>query len=263
MLAEERRRKIEIKVKQQGHATLEDLEKGFEVSRMTIRRDLDVLEEQGRLQRVRGGAISAKSEDAPHVFFETREQIHHDEKVRIARYAVKHLVNEGDIIILEGGTTVAEMASGLSLPNLTVLTNGLMVLNRAHPFLPNMHLMCCGGILRHNTLTFVGPQAQAFFREVRAHKCFLSGIGLTVEDGLAEIDLHETEVKRAMALSAEERILLIDSSKLGVRSLSPVLPLEEFDILVTGSEAPSHTVAALRAKGLDVRLVSQQTPMEE
>jgi DeoR/GlpR family transcriptional regulator of sugar metabolism len=255
MLAEERRRKIEVEVKDRGHATLEDLEKRFHVSRMTIRRDLDSLQEQGRLQRVRGGAVSHRGGDAPHVYFETRDRMNRGQKARIARYAVEHLVDEGDILIMEGGTTVSGMASDLSIPNLTVLTNGLMVLNRAHVFLPDIQLMCCGGILRHNTLTFVGPQAQAFFREVRANKCFLSGTGLTVEDGLADIDLLETEVKRAMAASAAMRILLMDSSKLGVRSLSPVLALGEFDMLVTGAEAPPDAVAALRSAGLEVRLV--------
>lgn len=254
MLVAERRRRVLDWIMEEGSVSLDDLAQRLNVSLMTVRRDLDVLQTDGEVIRVRGGAIRNNNNAAPTARFEAREEAHRRSKSHLARYAVDHFVSDGDVVALEGGTTVTGMASLLSHTNLTVLTNGLNVVNRTAAFLPNITVMCCGGILRRNTYTFVGPQAEAFFDRVRVQKCFLSGTGLTLEDGLAEIDLLETEIKRALARCADKRILLIDSSKFGLRSLTPVLPIEEFEVIITDDRAPQDMVDALRARNIEVHV---------
>ncbi len=256
MLAEDRRKQILNWIMEEGSVRLEECSKRLNTSVMTVRRDLDLLQEEGGIKRVRGGAIREKDVIAPTVQFDRRETFQHGAKTAIAHYAAKTFIEEGDIIAMEGGTTVSEMSRHFSTPGITVLTNGLTIVNRASAQLGSITVFCCGGMLRANTMTFVGPQAEGFFDHMRANKCFVSGTGLTLEDGLAEIDFLETGIKRAIAKCAQTRILLVDSSKFGVRSLSPVLPVNGFNILVTDENAPQPMLDAFRDAGIDVHIVN-------
>ena len=174
---------------------------------------------------------------------------------RIARYAAEHFVDDHDIIILEAGTTVGAMVKHLTQKNLTVITNGLGTINELDLSLPNITAICCGGILRDIGHTFVGPQAEEFFRDLRTRRLFLSATGLAFPEGITDPNVLEIQVKRAMAKSAGQMILLLDSSKFGLRSLSPIIPLEKIDVLVTDSGAPEEYVEELGRREIEVRLV--------
>lgn len=254
MLIEERRRRIVEWVENNGSVSVDTLSRQLSVSTMTIWRDLKALESQGLIRRVRGGAVKGRSNVATEPQFDIKQQVYSQEKARIAAYAAAHFVKDNDIIILEGGTTVANMVPYLTQSRLTVLTNGLNTIVRAAARVPHLTVMCCGGILRDVSLTFVGPQAEAFFAGFRAHKLFLSATGLTLADGLTDPNPLEIQVKRAMSASAEQIILLLDSSKFGVRSLSPIIPLQDVDILVTDAGAPPEILAALREIGIEVHI---------
>ncbi|MCS7222235.1 MAG: DeoR/GlpR family DNA-binding transcription regulator [Anaerolineae bacterium] len=254
MLIEERRRRIVEWVESDGSVSVDALSRRLSVSTMTIWRDLKALESQGLVRRVRGGAVKGRSNVAMEPQFDIKQQVYSQEKARIAAYAAAHFVRDNDIIILEGGTTVASMVPYLTQSNLTILTNGLNTIVRAAARVPHLTVMCCGGILRDVSLTFVGPQAEAFFASFRAHKFFLSATGLTLADGLTDPNPLEIQVKRAMNASAEQTILLLDSSKFGVRSLSPIIPLQEVDILVTDAGASVDVLNALREMGIEVHI---------
>jgi DeoR/GlpR family transcriptional regulator of sugar metabolism len=225
---------------------------------MTIRRDLKVLEDNGYVERTHGGAVrvwDARVRDHL-VAREMRQQMATEQKAQIARYAARHFTADSETIILEGGTTTAAMVEHLKdRQDLTVVTNGLFVTNELQRLLsPSANIICAGGILRPGALTFVGPVTERFFREFHANKLFLSATGLTLQAGVTDPHMLETQVKKAMIASASQVILLMNSSKFGVKSLMTVMSLDEVGVLVTDEGCPPGMVGELRARGIDVQI---------
>lgn len=253
---EQRRRMISQIIREAGAVNTEELATQFHVSYMTIWRDIAILEEKGSVERVRGGAIIPESEETPEPAYLLKQSVHSVEKEVIARYAAQHFVRNNDILIFEAGTTVAAMAKHLTQSNLTVVTNGVQTIVETLDRLPALTLMSCGGMLRETAHTFIGPQAEKFFQDLSAHTFFLSATGLSIPEGITDPNPLEIQVKRAMSSSAARIVLLMDSSKFGVRSLFPVIPLNSVDVLITDDGAPADVVEQLRALGLDVRVVS-------
>lgn len=254
LLTEQRRSIIAELVTEQGSVTAEDLGSRFTVSHMTIYRDLKVLETQNKLRFVRGGAVRSDPETVNEPLYFSKRRVHKKQKELIAAYAAKHFISDGDFVILEAGTTVSAMVKHLRHKNLTVMTNGLETVNEAASLLPDLTVICCGGILRDVSHTFVGPQAEQFFREVRGKTLFLGASGLTLDAGITDPNPLEIQVKRAMAAGVDRVVLLLDSSKFGQRSFSLLVSLEQVHTLVTDANAPEADVASLRALGMDVRI---------
>lgn len=260
MIPAERRRRIQKDVERLGSVTITDLSDKYEVSEMTIRRDFKVLEEQGQLRRTHGGAMSVRSNDVEPRYV-AKQDVHAAQKDSIAGYAAQKFVEEGDVLILEGGTSVTTMAWHLTEQrDLTIVTNGLHTTSKLQHLLPHNTVICCGGILRDVALTFVGPTAERFFQEFYANKLFLSATGLGLDVGLTDPNMLETQVKKSMSASTESVIALIDSSKFGVKSLMTVLGVDEIDVLVTDDGAPDDMVAAMRDRGVDVHVVPATAP---
>ena len=254
MLISERHKKIVEIVNAEENISNKELSKRLNVSEMTLWRDLKELESQGLIRRVRGGVSKEKISIIREPQFDAKQKIHNQEKLAIARYAAENFVTDGDIIILEGGTTVASMVQFLYYEDLTILTNGFKTITQALPSLCDMSMMICGGILRDTSYTLVGPHAEAFFGEFQAHKFFVSGSGLSIENGLTDPNLLEIQVKRAMWNSSEKTILLMDSSKFGRSSLASIFLLESIDILVTDQGAPQEMLDGLRELGMDIHI---------
>ena len=261
MLKEQRLNQIIAMANREQGVSIHELVAVLEVVEMTIRRDLSLLEKQGRIRRVRGGAISVEQQITNNKLAELdlsfRRKKAVKEKTIIARYAAQHLVNDNEIITLEAGTTAASMIPCLTQKNLTILTNGLKTTLEATTHLPGLTLMNCGGIFQDGLFTFVGPQAEAFFEGFKADKLFLSGTGVDPVDGFTDPNILEIQVKQAMAHGARQVIVLMDSSKFGRRSLTPILPLQEIDILITDSGAPVDMVNALRKQNINVIIVNE------
>jgi DeoR/GlpR family transcriptional regulator of sugar metabolism len=255
---EQRRQNILSDLAQDGDKQIAMLSEKYGVSEMTIRRDLKQLEDQGLVRRTYGGAIPVRTaiEDLRIVAREKRQKRAAEQKARMARFAAQHCVDDDDIIILGGGTTTAAMIPHLAEKrHLTVLTNcvhntfALQNLN-----LPDMTVICSGGILRQISSTFVGPLTERCFREIHAKKLFLSATGISLEAAVTDPNMHETQVKRAMIESADQLIMLMDSSKFGIRSLMTVVTYPEIDVLITDSGCPPQIVDAIRGRGVDLRI---------
>jgi len=254
--AELRRDQIAAFVQEKANATAEELGERFGVSLMTVWRDLTALEEAGRIRRVRGGAARLERAADTEPLYDSKRIINLTAKERLARYAAEHFVKDGDILFLEAGTTVAAMVKYLApYQHLTVIGNGLGTMNELARLTPAINVYCCGGMLRPVAYTFVGPQAEEYFRTVNATTCFLSATGLTLTEGITDVSPLEIQVKRAMAASADRVIFLMDSSKFGVRSLARIVPMEEVDVLITDSDAPPAFVESLRTQVGEVHLV--------
>ncbi len=254
LVKEERQRRIIEWVNKETSINIADLQERLKVSKMTIWRDLQQLDARGILKKVHGGAMKKGGEGGPEPFFESKRKHYNRQKKLIAEYAAQHFTQENEIIILEGGTTVAGMVQFLSRSNLTIMSNGLATLARASLKLPTMSVISCGGILRDRSRTFVGPQAEAFFHDIHANKFFLGATGIDIERGITDPSPLEIQVKRAMHRCAEETILLIDSSKFNVCSLSQIIPLSEIDVIVTDSGAPQASLDCLRELGIQIHI---------
>ncbi|HEU5087602.1 MAG TPA: DeoR/GlpR family DNA-binding transcription regulator [Roseiflexaceae bacterium] len=232
------------------------LSRKYGVSEMTIRRDLKALEATGQIKRTYGGAVRwpPAGSEGPLLARDKRQTLALPQKMQIARYAAEHFVGTGDIVILEGGTTATAMAGFLAdKDDLTVVTNGLATAEELRRHLPlSATIITAGGILRPESLTSVGPVTERFFREYHAHRLFLSATGITLNEGITDPRMLEIQVKRAMIQSAHEVIMLLDSTKFGVRSLMKVIDFDEMHCIITDTGVPEPLLNELRERGVDV-----------
>ncbi len=260
-LPSQRRRQILEEIRRAGAGSVSNLSIKFDVSETTIRRDLRILEKEGQVERTHGGAVTQRSDsNGPTIIArEKRKRLRASQKARMARYIVSEFIEDGDNVALEGGTTVNAIVPLLNdKSDLTVVTNGLAITNDLHTALRHNNdatILCCGGILRGVSSTFVGPVAEQFFRGFHVSKLFLSATGLTLEAGVTDPSMLETQVKRAMIAAAGKVIMVMDSSKFGVKSLLTVMDVEEIDILVTDDEISEELRAELVKRGVEVRVV--------
>ncbi|HMI53433.1 MAG TPA: DeoR/GlpR family DNA-binding transcription regulator [Candidatus Saccharimonadales bacterium] len=252
LLTEQRRRRVLDLVDQDGQATVADIAKRFSISAVTARGDLDTLASIGAVVRSHGGAVR-RLEAAQDYPLRTKEAIHREEKIRIGRAAAE-LIQPGETVILDSGTTTAEIARHLKLAKIqsvTVITNALNIAGELMDA-PGISLIMIGGLLRPVSCSFVGPQAEAMMNEVHADRLFLAVDGFDLENGPSTPDVLEAQLNNVMIRSAREVNVVADFSKLGRRSVSKIGPFESIRRLITDSRATSEFTAALRKKGIEV-----------
>lgn len=252
MLAQERRQHIFKAVEDSGVASVRDLAQRFDVSMITIMRDLQELEQEGLIRRVHGGAISVRgaSYEPP---FSARESQLSPEKQRIALRAVE-LVSDGDSIILDVGTTTLEIARALKgKRNLTVLATSLRAaLELASQ--PAIQVIIVGGKLRASELSMTGHLAEQTLRTFHVDKAFIGVGGITVESGLTEFNFDEAGTKRAMIERARQVIAVADHTKFGKVMLTQVAPIDQLDLLITGTELDEVQKRAFEEAGVNMLL---------
>ncbi len=249
----ERQGRLLVWIEERRRASVPEICEQFSVSLATARRDLETLAEQGKVQRVHGGAVAVRrAPPEPPVVQRWGEQA--EEKRRIAAAAAA-MVHDGETIFLGSGTTAMEVAACLhDRRHLTVFTNSLAVVNvlgNAAGVTVNL----LGGTVRMSEGSMIGPltmQALAALRSVRV----IMGIrAIDLDEGLTNNYLEESLVDREILRIASETILVADHSKCGRVSTVFVAALEEVDMLITDDKAPEPFVAALRARGIAVKVV--------
>jgi len=255
LLVEERRRRILELLDAQERVTVEELVGRYGVSAVTIRGDLDALSEVGALIRSHGGAL--KRGEAPEdVPITVKETLHHAEKVRIG-HAAAQTIREGETIMLDSGTTTAELARQirfLKLKSLNVITNALNIAMEIAS-LPHVRLIMIGGILRQMSYSLSGPPAEQALRGLHADRLFLAVDGLDPEIGLMTPDVLEAQLNAVMIQVSREVVVVADSSKFQRRSLSVIAKLDAVHRIITDSGAGADVLAALRARNVDVLVV--------
>jgi len=252
LLTEQRRRNLLDLVDQNGQVTVADLVKRFSISAVTVRSDLDALASIGAIVRSHGGAVRRleATQDYP---LRTKETLHHIEKVRIGKAAAE-LVRAGETIILDSGSTTAEIArhlKKLKLPSLTVITNALNIAAELADH-AGVSLMMIGGLLRPISCSFVGPQAEAMMNDFHADRLFLAVDGFDLENGPSTPDVLEAQLNNVMIRSAKEVNVVADFSKLGRRSVSKIGPFDRIRRLITDKRAAPEFTDGLRKKGIEV-----------
>jgi DeoR/GlpR family transcriptional regulator of sugar metabolism len=241
-----------------GEVGIADLAAEFDVSEMTIRRDLEELEDQGVARRVRGGAIStvSRSYEPPLATRATEAQV---AKRRIARAAAE-FIDYGETAIIDVGSTTFELARRLrGRGGLTIVTPSV---NAAVELAgdPNTRVILTGGIVRPGELSLIGDLAERTFAQLNCDVLFLGVGGIHAEKGLTEYNLDDTRVKRAAIQAASRKVALADQSKLDRVCLATIAALAEIDVLITDA-APGHRLLqAVRDAGVEVVSVS---PSEE
>jgi len=254
-LAEERRQRIREIIEQSGRITVEDIVTKFKVSAVTARADLDILSERGDLLRSHGGAVRQLN---PIVDYRLRfkEGIHHAEKVRIG-HAASQLIKPHQTLILDSGTTTAQVARQLKaarIQPLTIITNAL---NIAYELAEseNLSVIMIGGILRRASSSFVGPQAERMLQDLHADHLFLAVDGLHPEEGFSTPDILEAQLNHVMIRVSSEVTVVADGSKLGRRSLSLIGNIQCAQRIITDNRVEAQVAARLRDKGVEVILV--------
>jgi DeoR family transcriptional regulator of aga operon len=252
LLAEQRRRKILDLLEREGQITVRELVDQFSISAVTVRSDLDALGATGAVVRSHGGAVRQlePTRDYP---LRLKASIHRTEKAQIGR-AAANLIQPGEVIILDSGTTTTEIARQLkarTLLGVTIITNAMNVVSELLDA-PGISVIAIGGLLRPVSLSFVGPQAEAMLKDLHADRLFLAVDGFDLEGGPTTPDVLEAQLNGLMMTVAKETTIVADYSKLGRRSVSRIGPLDKIDRLITDSKAPAEFVQALRARGIEV-----------
>ena len=254
LLIEERRRRIRDLLRDHGRVTVDALASRFGTSQVTIRADLSALATVGALTRTHGGAVpSAEETDQP---LGVKKLRHHAEKVRIANAALA-LIRDGETIILDSGTTTAEIARGLKrlpLNSINVITNAL---NIAALLLevPSVRLIVPGGILRRESNSLSGPMAESALDSLQADRVYLGADAIDPEIGVMTPHLAEAELNAKMIRISQQVVVVADSSKLQRRNISLIAKVQQLHMLITDRGAPAEAVEDLRARGVEVRLV--------
>jgi DeoR family transcriptional regulator of aga operon len=252
LLNEERRRAIVELVNRDGRVLVADLSMRFDTSPVTIRKDLEILHTMGRLHRTHGGALPAQEGALEDPTLREKEKLHRKEKLRIAAVAAQR-VKEGQVVILDSGTTTTEIARALRhFSNLTIITNALNI--AAELAGTAVEVILTGGTLRKNSFSLVGPIAEETLRRLNADVLFLGVDGFDVHYGLSTPNLLEAKVNRAMMDVARVTIAACDSSKFGRRSLSLIAPPTAVQEVITDRGIPKSDLTTLKKTGVAVTL---------
>ncbi len=250
MLAVERRRRIVEMIRSRGVGVVGELAETLGASEITLRRDLRVMADQGILIRTHGGALLPSGLAHEPSYTEKASQAA-EEKAAIARVAVE-MVRPGDSIVLGPGTTTLALARLLvDFPELTVVTNSLLVAEVLMPA-AQVEVMLTGGTLRRSIHALVGSATEESLRSLRASLAFISGNGLTAERGLSTPSPLVAAADKALAASAQRVVVLADHTKIGHDTMCQTALLSDISVLITDDDASHVELAAIREAGVKV-----------
>ena len=263
VFAQERQEHIARLVEEHGRARVGDLAARFQVSTVTIRKDLFVLEAEQRLVRTHGGAI-AIDRSRPELAFDIRERLQPEEKRRIG-VAAAGLVQDGESIVMDASTTALSVARQLKArrgwSQLTVITNGLRIASELAGH-PGIVVLMLGGRVRWEALSVVGQLGDGLFSRINVQKAFLGAAGFTLESGLADATEEEAQIKRSMVAAAREVIAIVDHTKWERAAFATFCLTDRISLVLTDEDAPDEMVRALMARGIKVSRVAPDQVLE-
>ena len=251
--ADERQLEIARYVEERGRARVTELADRFGVSTVTVRKDLDVLADRGRVIRTHGGAIAPRVRRQD-LTYEVRDQMQREEKSAIGAVAASR-VHDGESILVDASTTGLYLARELmhrgAGQSLTIVTNSIRIASEL-AIRPDISVLLMGGRVRGRSLSLVGQLGDAVLGRVNVQKAFLGAAGLTLEEGLTETTEEEAQIKRAMVQAVREVYAIIDSSKWGRVAAATFSQPEELTGGITDSGAPHEMIAQQEGRGIEV-----------
>ena len=239
MLQEHRHQKIESFLKQKKAAKAAELATLLNVSIDTVRRDLEVLEKNGILKRVHGGAIlKQNNENVLNKLFNEREVKNLEKKQEVASLAIE-LIEEGQAIALNGGTTTIEIAKVLveKFERLTIITNDLRIVSILGAN-KNFNIILTGGFYNPEEYTLYGKQCEQILANFNIDIALITVNALSLEQGLTDFRMHEVGVIQTILSRTKYKVIVADSSKFETSSYINICPLKNIDLIVTDSSLP-------------------------
>ncbi|MGN6803863.1 MAG: transcriptional repressor AgaR [Ginsengibacter sp.] len=246
----ERRVSILNRLDLDGQVIVADLSKDLDVSEVTIRNDLKKLETKKMLVRTRGGAFKFDRVGVD-IDISHKNKRHLEEKRRIGKAAAA-LIEDGETIILDSGSTTMELTKHLSgFKDLTIITNAINVaITLAEQ--KDINVIVPGGILRRNSLSLVGATAEETFKNYFCDKLFLAVDGFSMSSGLSTPNVEEAYLNKVMISIAKKVIVVTDSSKFNKRSFAVISPVTKVDTVVTDSGISAEVKLELENAGIQV-----------
>lgn len=234
-MRENRLEEMEAYIRSHRTVSLDTLCQVFDISKNTVRRDVNELVARTDIRKIYGG-VSIQQTNLPPPFVE-RAAMNQEAKVEIGRMAARH-VEDGDVIYIDSGTTTCTMVDFLQgRQNVTILTHSLDVINRAATN-PGLNVVVLPGILSRKTLSFTGPATIEAINSFNIGKAFMAANGITPENGATQSTPTEYAMKKAVVARSDQVCLMVESGKFGVASLFTYCPLERFNLIITDT-APS------------------------
>jgi DeoR/GlpR family transcriptional regulator of sugar metabolism len=242
----------------EGRVSVAELAQTLQVSEVTVRKDLQDLEELSFLKRVHGGAVTAHRVKY-NLSLTDKVGRQASEKALMAAAAVK-LISDGDSIILDAGTSTLALARLLPgrRQGLTIITNSLPVIVELGP-VADFEVIALGGTIRPHSLALIGPLTVASVSRLHADLVFMSATGIDLGRGISTANIVESETKAAMMRAGTERVVLADHTKLGIVSLAPFATWGEIDCLVTNRPLPSEFNEVLQAHSVRTLLAEDRS----
>ncbi|MGH9598455.1 MAG: DeoR/GlpR family DNA-binding transcription regulator [Terracidiphilus sp.] len=251
MKAAERQLRIRQMFESRDFADLETLCRELDASESSVRRDLGILEEEKALRRVYGGAVSLHTPPSRAFDFAAESARLSEEKLRIAK-ATAALIEDGETVILDGGSTVAAVARELSSKSLHIVTNSLPIAEVLEP-VRNIALTLTGGYLDPRLRVMLGPLCEQMLSAIRADAVIM-GIGGVSEMGFSNNNTLVVGSEQKMIEVARKVIIVADHTKFGRAGMFPVAPLSAAHAVVSDRELAPQYVEMLRAQGIEVYL---------
>lgn len=255
MLARRRHDHILERLRTGGPAEVAELSRTLGVSGATVRRDLSYLEAEGMLERVHGGAAPLGTSEPP---FDVVAVDHQDAKQRVAALAAA-LVRDGDVLLIDIGTTTSHLARALRGREITVITSSLAVYEELADD-DAVELIVLGGMVRRNYRSLVGFLTEQAIRQVHADVLFLGTSGVRRDGSVLDTTAVEVPVKRAMLEAAERTVLVADADKFPGKGIARVCGAGDLAAVVTEPAADAETLACLRDAGAEIVTTTPPRP---
>lgn len=257
MLAIERKKIILDYLKKHGNITTNEVCQLLQVSPATARNDLNRLEKDKLVLKTHGGAslLETESENLmPAFIFGERQQVNQREKEAITDAAVK-LIEDNQCIIMDASSTALTLAKKLSkFSRIIVVTNGIYTMLELKD-MPNITVISIGGIVTKNSGSVEGLLGKDLLSHINADAAFVSARGFTLEEGLTDFNIYESELKKEMIRHSKKVVALLDSTKLETSSTANFCSAGEIDLIITDSGADEKILDKYRSAGIAIKKV--------
>ncbi len=253
----DRHKKILDVLATKDNVSVAELSKILSVSEVTIRADLTSLAEEGKVQRIHGGAQLLEERVRQEHSFQIRRNQNSDSKIKIGKYAAQ-FVDSLDSILLDSSTTVLAMAKALrdrnDLKETTVIPTGVWTAIELMSC-ANINVLMPSGYLRSISGSITGLPTSEFFENLNIQKAFLGAWGVSIEHGLTDSHLLEIELKKMIIKKAREVIIVVDGSKFLQNGLASYSNLKNISKIITDNKAPKNIIKKIKSLGIDVHIV--------
>lgn len=260
MFAEQRKSAIINRVNTNTSVSLSELLADFHVSETTIRRDLSQLENAGELIRTHGGAI--QNEAAAFLQSAPKEQDEHFKEKKSIANIVAGMVKRGDTVLLDSGTTTAQIARALRAMPITLVTNSAAISSEFAASKAEMEIHSTGGLFRWQTNSFVGSAAESYLLQIRPDIAFISAEGISISSGATTSHLLEAGIKKTMVSVARRVFLVADHSKFGKELFCVIARADAFEGIITDRGISRKTAAQFTGAGIPIIMESAKDDIE-